>query len=157
MKKTLITLLLLGGLTALVATVLTRPGEAGSATPGVDRAIAATVTIRTLTDEMTIRGELRRDELQSINSSTDGRISDIGVEAGDVVAEGDALFSIDGRPTVAVTGHFAFYRQLDAGSDGHHLLQLGPLPEGRGYQLGNLDGLYPAETSSAHAACQLDH
>ena len=81
MKKTLITLLLLGGLTALVATVLTRSGEAGSVTPGVDRAIAETVTTRTLTDEMTIRGELRRDELQSINSSTDGRISDIGVAA----------------------------------------------------------------------------
>ena len=50
MKKTLITLLLVGGLAALLATVLTRPGEAGSTTPGVDRAIAETVTIRTLTD-----------------------------------------------------------------------------------------------------------
>ena len=132
MKKTLIALLLLGGLTALVATVLTRPGEAGSATPGVDRAIAETVTTRTLTDEMTIRGELRRDELQSINSSTDGRISDIGVEAGEVVAEGDALFTIDGRQTVAVAGNFAFYRQLDVGSDGHDVLQLEAILDGAG-------------------------
>ena len=157
MKKTLITLLLLGGLTALVATVLTRPGEAGSATPGVDRAIAETVTIRTLTDEMTIRGELRRDELQSINSSTDGRISDIGVEAGEVVAEGDALFTIDGRQTVAVAGDFAFYRQLDVGSDGHDVLQLETILDGAGYDVGDVDGLYTEETRSGLAAWQADH
>ena len=157
MKKTLITLLLVGGLAALLATVLTRPGEAGSTTPGVDRAIAETVTIRTLTDEMTIRGELRRDELQSINSSTDGRISGIGVEAGEVVAEGDALFSIDGRQTVAVTGHFAFYRQLDVGSDGHDVLQLETILEGAGYEVGNVDGLYTEETRSGLAAWQADH
>ena len=157
MKKTLITLLLVGGLAALLATVLTRPGEAGSTTPGVDRAIAETVTIRTLTDEMTIRGELRRDELQSINSSTDGRISGIGVEAGEVVAEGDALFSIDGRQTVAVTGHFAFYRQLDVGSDGHDVLQLETILEGAGYEVGDVDGLYTEETRSGLAAWQADH
>jgi peptidoglycan hydrolase-like protein with peptidoglycan-binding domain len=157
MKKTLITLLLVGGLAALLATVLTRPGEAGSATPGVDWAIAETVTIRTLTDEMTIRGELRRDELQSINSSTDGRISGIGVEAGEVVAEGDALFSIDGRQTVAVTGHFAFYRQLDVGSDGHDVLQLETILEGAGYEVGDVDGLYTEETRSGLAAWQADH
>ena len=157
MKKTLITLLLLGGLTALVATVLTRPGEAGSVTPGVDRAIAETVTTRTLTDEMTIRGELRRDELQSINSSTDGRISGIGVEAGEVVAEGDALFSIDGRQTVAVAGNFAFYRQLDVGSDGHDVLQLETVLDGAGYDVGDVDGLYTEETRSGLAAWQADH
>ena len=157
MKKTLITLLLVGGLAALLATVLTRPGEAGSTTPGVDRAIAETVTIRTLTDEMTIRGELRRAELQSISSSTDGRISGIGVEAGEVVAEGDALFSIDGRQTVAVTGHFAFYRQLDVGSDGHDVLQLETILEGAGYEVGDVDGLYTEETRSGLAAWQADH
>ena len=157
MKKTLITLLLFGGLAALLATVLTRPGEAGSTTPGVDRAIAETVTIRTLTDEMTIRGELRRDELQSINSSTDGRISDIGVEAGEVVAEGDALFTIDGRQTVAATGDFAFYRQLDVGSDGHDVLQLETILDGAGYDVGDVDGLYTEETRSGLAAWQADH
>ena len=157
MKKTLITLILLGGLTALVATVLTRPGETGSATPGVDRAIAETVTTRTLTDEMTIRGELRRDELQSINSSTDGRISDIGVEAGEVVAEGDALFTIDGRQTVAVAGDFAFYRQLDVGSGGHDVLQLEAILDGAGYDVGDVDGLYTEETRSGLAAWQADH
>ena len=157
MKKTLIALVLLGGLTALVATVLTRSGEAGSTTPGVDRAIAETVTIRTLTDEMTIRGELRRDELQSINSLTDGRISDIGVKAGEVLAEGDALFTIDGRQTVAVTGDFAFYRQLDVGSDGHDVLQLETVLDGAGYDVGDVDGLYTEETRSGLAAWQADH
>jgi len=157
MKKTIITLLLLGGLAAVLATVLPGSGGAGSTAPGVDRAIAETVTIRTLTDEITIRGELRRDELQSINSSTDGRISDIGVEAGQVVAEGDALFTIDGRQTVAVAGDFAFYRQLDVGSDGHDVLQLEAILDGAGYDVGDVDGLYTEETRSGLAAWQADH
>ncbi len=88
MKKTLITLLLVGGLAALLATVLTRPGEAGSATPGGgpgDRRDGDHPDPHRRDDH---QGQLRRDELQSINSSTDGRISGIGVEAGEVVAEG---------------------------------------------------------------------
>ena len=157
MKKTIITLLLLGGLAAVLATVLPGSGGAESTASGVDRAIAETVTIRTLTDEITIRGELRRDELQSINSSTDGRISDIGVEAGQVVAEGDALFTIDGRQTVAVEGDFAFYRQLDVGSDGHDVLQLETILDGAGYDVGDVDGLYTEETRSGLAAWQADH
>ena len=102
MKKILTILILLGGVAAGLLTVRPWDREVESVNSGVDRAIAETVTIRTLTDEITIRGELRRDELQSIDSSTDGRISDIGVEAGEVVAEGDALFTVDGRQAVAV-------------------------------------------------------
>jgi len=157
MKKILVILILLGGVAVGLLTV--RPWDRGaeSADPGVDRAIAETVTIRTLTDEITIRGELRRDELQSINSSTDGRISDIGVEAGEVVAEGDALFTVDGRQAVAVAGDFAFYRQLDVGSDGADVLQLEVVLDGAGYDVGDVDGLYTEETRSGLSAWQADH
>ena len=157
MKKILTILILLGGVAAGLLTVRPWDREVGSANPGVDRAIAETVTIRTLTDEITIRGELRRDELQSINSSTDGRISGIGVEAGEVVAEGDALFTVDGRQAVAVAGDFAFYRQLDVGSDGPDVLQLEAVLDGAGYDVGDVDGLYTEETRSGLSAWQADH
>ena len=157
MKKILTILILLGGVAAGLLTVRPWDREVESANPGVDRAIAETVTIRTLTDEITIRGELRRDELQSINSSTDGRISDIGVEAGEVVAEGDALFTVDGRQAVAVAGDFAFYRQLDVGSDGADVLQLEVVLDGAGYDVGDVDGLYTEETRSGLSAWQADH
>ena len=157
MKKILTILILLGGVAAGLLTVRPWDREVESANPGVDRAIAETVTIRTLTDEITIRGELRRDELQSINSSTDGRISGIGVEAGEVVAEGDALFTVDGRQAVAVAGHFAFYRQLDVGSDGPDVLQLEAVLDGAGYDVGDVDGLYTEETRSGLSAWQADH
>ena len=157
MKKILTILILLGGVAAGLLTVRPWDREVESANPGVDRAIAETVTIRTLTDEITIRGELRRDELQSINSSTDGRISDIGVEAGEVVAEGDALFTVDGRQAVAVAGDFAFYRQLDVGSDGPDVLQLEAVLDGAGYDVGDVDGLYTEETRSGLSAWQADH
>ena len=157
MKKILTILILLGGVAAGLLTVRPWDREVESANPGVDRAIAETVTIRTLTDEITIRGELRRDELQSINSSTDGRISDIGVEAGEVVAEGDALFTVDGRQAVAVAGDFAFYRQLNVGSDGPDVLQLEAVLDGAGYDVGDVDGLYTEETRSGLSAWQADH
>ena len=157
MKKILTILILLGGVAAGLLTVRPWDREVESANPGVDRAIAETVTIRTLTDEITIRGELRRDELQSINSSTDGRISGIGVEAGEVVAEGDALFTVDGRQAVAVAGDFAFYRQLDVGSDGPDVLQLEAVLDGAGYDVGDVDGLYTEETRSGLSAWQADH
>ena len=48
-----------------------------------DRAIAEVVSVRTLTEEITVRGELRRDELQLINSAVDGKISDVLVEDGE--------------------------------------------------------------------------
>jgi len=157
MKKILTILILLGGVAAGLLTVRPWDREVESANPGVDRAIAETVTIRTLTDEITIRGELRRDELQSINSSTDGRISGIRVEAGEVVAEGDALFTVDGRQAVAVAGDFAFYRQLDVGSDGPDVLQLEAVLDGAGYDVGDVDGLYTEETRSGLSAWQADH
>ena len=157
MKKILTILILLGGVAAGLLTVRPWDREVESANPGVDRAIAETVTIRTLTDEITIRGELRRDELQSINSSTGGRISDIGVEAGEVVAEGDALFTVDGRQAVAVAGDFAFYRQLDVGSDGSDVLQLEAVLDGAGYDVGDVDGLYTEETRSGLSTWQADH
>ena len=65
---------------AVVAAVTVwKPWDDGAAAvdPAQDRAIAEAVTTRTLTEELTVRGELRRDELRTINSAASGRISGI--------------------------------------------------------------------------------
>ena len=104
-----------------------------------------------------MRGELRRDQLQTITSATDGQVSGIAVEDGQTVEAGDPLFTIDGRQTVAVAGDFAFYRQLDVGSEGHDVHQLEQVLDDGGYVVGEVDGLYTEETRSGLAAWQADH
>jgi len=156
MKKILTLLILSGG--AAVGLVAWQPWVDEAPTgPGVDRAIAETVGVRTLTDEITVRGELRRDQLQTITSATDGQISGIAVEDGQTVEAGDLLFTIDGRQTVAVVGGFAFYRQLDVGSEGHDVHQLEKVLDDGGYAVGEVDGFYTEETRSGLAAWQTDH
>ena len=156
MKKILILLILIGG--AAVGLVAWQPWADEAPTgPGVDRAIAETVGVRTLTDEITVRGELRRDQLQTITSATDGQVSGIAVEDGQTVEAGDPLFTIDGRQTVAVAGDFAFYRKLDVGSEGHDVHQLEQVLDDGGYVVGEVDGLYTEETRSGLAAWQADH
>ena len=156
MKKILTLLILLGG--AAAGLVVWQPWADEAPTgPGVDRAIAETVGVRTLTDEITVRGELRRDQLQTITSATDGQVSGIAVEDGQTVEAGDPLFTIDGRQTVAVAGDFAFYRKLDVGSEGHDVHQLEQVLDDGGYVVGEVDGLYTEETRSGLAAWQADH
>ena len=122
-----------------------------------DRAIAEVVSVRTLTDEITVRGELRRDELQVINSAVDGKISDVLVEDGDTVQPGDVLFALDGRRAVAVNGDFAFYRRLDVGSEGPDVLQLETILSDSGYDVGKVDEFYTEETRLGLSAWQVDH
>ena len=156
MKKILTLLILFGGAAAGLVAWQPWADEAPTG-PGVDRAIAETVGVRTLTDEITVRGELRRDQLQTITSATDGQVSGIAIEDGQTVEAGDPLFTIDGRQTVAVAGDFAFYRQLDVGSEGHDVHQLEQVLDDGGYVVGEVDGLYTEETRSGLAAWQADH
>lgn len=111
---------------------------------------------RDLDDVLTINGEVRREETQTINLPVDGKVSSIEVEDGDTVAEGDPLFALDGRTAVAVAGDFAFYRTLDVGSDGPDVLQLESVLQASGYDVGTPDQLFTERTRSALTAWQVD-
>ncbi|MBC8365619.1 MAG: biotin/lipoyl-binding protein [Actinobacteria bacterium] len=157
MRKHLATLVVLA--LAAVGVVVWQPWADDTVVVDVetDRAIAEVVDIRTLTEEITVRGELRRDELQVINSAVDGKISDVLVEDGDTVQPDDVLFALDGRRAVAVNGDFAFYRRLDVGSEGPDVLQLETILSGAGYDVGVVDDYYSEETRSGLAAWQVDY
>ena len=117
----------------------------GSADDGPTFVIAP-VERRDLADEVTVRGEIRRDELQRLTSGIDGRVSSVAVEDGDTINEGDVIFALDGRAAVAVSGDFSFFRELDVGSDGPDVLQLERILADQGYQVGIVDQLFTEET-----------
>ncbi len=156
MKKLLIGLVVVVG---VLAAVVWQPwtNEVTTVDPGADRAIAESVSIRTLTDEITIRGELRRDELQVVTAPLDGRVSHVAIADGDTVQSGDGLLTVDGRQAVAVDGDFSFYRELDVGSEGADVLQLEKVLSVAGYDVGDVDTLYTEETRSGLAAWQDHH
>ena len=156
MRKILITLVVVA--VAVGAVVAWEPwaDEAAVVDPGIDRAIAESVAVRTLTDEITIRGELRRDELEVVTASLDGKVGHVAIVDGDIVEEGDALLLVDGRQSVAVHGDFSFYRQLDVGSQGADVHQLETVLSVAGYHVGEVDTLYTEETRSGLAASQAD-
>jgi multidrug efflux pump subunit AcrA (membrane-fusion protein) len=114
-----------------------------------DGPLVRQVDRQTLRDELTINGELRRDELSTINSPFDGRVSQLSVEDGDNINAGDVLLALDGRPAVAANGDFSFYRQLDVGSDGPDVLQLERILLESGYDPGAVDRLFTEATRSA--------
>lgn len=108
-----------------------------------------TVGRQTLRDQLTINGELRRDELQTINSPFDGRVSQVSIDDGDEIEPGDVLLALDGRPAVAANGDFAFYRSLDVGSDGPDVLQLEQILSDSGFSPGTVDRLFTEDTRRA--------
>ena len=146
MKRLLVVLVVVALGAAVVIAVL-QPWTSDEAVDlAVDRAIAERVQIRTLTDEITISGEMRRDELQTINSAVDGKVSDLMVADGDTVKPGDKLFALNGRPSVAVRGGFAFYRMLDVGAQGPDVAQLETILFAAGYPVGDVDTFYTEDT-----------
>ena len=121
-------------------------GDSSESTNDGPTFVVAPVERRTLIDEITVRGEIRRDQLQRITSGVDGRVSTVLVEDGDTINAGDVLYAIDGRAAVAVDGEFSFYRRLDVGSDGPDVLQLETILSNDGFDVGVVDQLFTEET-----------
>ena len=113
---TILVFLLLGAGVAAAILLSSESDEVSDVS--VDRLIAEKVSVRTLTEEITINGEMRREELQSINSVSAGRLTSLKLKEGDTVNASTELFSLDGRPSVAVNGDFSFYRELNVGAQG---------------------------------------
>ncbi len=131
-------------------------GDEGAPGPTAE-ILTDTVERLTLRDELTVRGELRRDEIATVNSPFDGRVSRVDVEAGDRVEPGDVVLALDGRPAVAARGEFSFYRTLDVGSDGPDVRQLETILAAAGHDPGAVDELYTEATRAALRDWQIEH
>ncbi len=135
---------------------LSNDDETGGSSDGTTFVVAP-VERRNLTDEITVRGEIRRDELQRITSGIEGRVSSVDAQDGDTINAGDTIYALDGRAAVAVSGDFSFFRQLDVGSDGPDVLQLERILAEGGYQVGIVDQLFTEETRRGLRDWQIDH
>ena len=155
MLKRLFTAVLLLGVGAGIAILYASPWEDNQEERGaVDRLIAEKVSVRTLTEEIRISGEMGREELQSINAASSGRLSSVDLEEGDMIETGSKLFSLDGRPSVAVNGGFSFYRELSVGSQGPDVEQLETILSDSGYAIGTVDQFFNEETQKGLAEWQ---
>ena len=151
---TVLVFLLIGAGVAVVVLLSSESDEISNA--NVDRLIAEKVSVRTLSEEITISGEMRREELQSINSVSAGRLTVLDLEEGDMVDASTVLFALDGSPSVAVNGEFSFYRELDVGAQGPDVEQLETILESSGYEVGIVDQFYTEETRNGLAHWQDD-
>tara|TARA_B100000929_G_scaffold32852_1_gene23792 strand:- start:2937 stop:5447 length:2511 start_codon:yes stop_codon:yes gene_type:complete len=151
---TVLVFLLLGAGVAVAILFFSESDEISDV--NVDRLIAEKVSVRTLSEEITISGEMRREELQSINSVSAGRLTSLDLEEGDMVDASTTLFVLDGRPSVAVNGDFSFYRELDVGAQGPDVEQLETILESSGYEVGIVDQFYTEETRNGLAEWQDD-
>ena len=157
MLKRLFTAVLLLGVGAGIAILYASPWEDNQEERGaVDRLIAEKVSVRTLTEEIRISGEMRREELQSINAASSGRLSSVDLEEGDMIETGSKLFSLDGRPSVAVNGGFSFYRELSVGAQGPDVKQLETILSDSGYAIGTVDQFFDEETRKGLSEWQKD-
>lgn len=111
---------------------------------------------RTLSDVLTVSGEVRRDDVYTVSSSVDGRVSDLLIEEGATVVAGDELIAVDGRTSVAVDGTAPFYRTLTVGSEGPDVRQLEELLVSAGHAIDRPDTLFTEETRDALAAWQVE-
>ena len=151
---TVLVFLLIGAGVAVIILLSSESDEISDA--NVDRLIAEKVSVRTLSEEITISGEMRREELRSINSVSAGRLTSLDLEEGDMVDASTVLFALDGRPSVAVNGDFSFYRELDVGAQGPDVEQLETILESSGYEVGIVDQFYTEETRNGLAHWQDD-
>ena len=157
MLKRIFTVLIFLLLGAGIAIAISQTSEGDEINDvAVDRLIAEKVSVRTLTEEITINGEMRREELQSINSVSAGRLTSLDLEEGDTVDASTKLFALDGRPSVAVNGDFSFYRELNVGAQGPDVEQLESILESAGYEVGAVDQFYTEETRDGLAQWQDD-
>jgi peptidoglycan hydrolase-like protein with peptidoglycan-binding domain len=139
-----------------IAFLLTRGGDDSSA----EKSLLITpraVERRTLSDVLTVSGEVRREEVQSVKSSITGQVNKVSVEDGATVEAGADLFAIDGRTAVAVPGEFPFFRTLQVGSEGADVRQLEQILSDEGFDVGEIDSLFTEATRSGLAAWQIEH
>lgn len=143
-----------GAIAVIVAAVLIGRMTGSSSSDNDLLITPRAVERRTLSDILTVNGEVRRDEIQRVLSPLDGRVSELGVEEGQAIEAGARVFAIDGRASVAVNGDFPFYRTLQVGSEGRDVKQLEEILVELGYEISEVDTLFTEETRTALAQWQ---
>ncbi|MEM7340607.1 MAG: peptidoglycan-binding protein [Actinomycetota bacterium] len=111
----------------------------------------------TLQDTVVVRGAVAREDRFAVTAISPQRVTAVGVEVDAVVAEGDELFKLDGRPMLAVAGETPYWRPLDRfTADGPDVEMLEQFLVDNGYDPGTVDQDFTGVTNDAVEEWQED-
>lgn len=150
-----VTVLLVGGLVGgwFAAASFQSPAQvAANAAPPPAGDIVAEVTFGALSEQITARADVVRESAASVQVATgdveQSVVTAVGVPAGAELRAGAVVLEVSGRPVIATTGAFPYYRDLVEGSTGPDVEQLQRFLQGLGYRVGGL-GEFGPQTAQA--------
>ncbi|MFN8050918.1 MAG: peptidoglycan-binding domain-containing protein [Acidimicrobiales bacterium] len=118
--------------------------------------ITAPVERRALSSNVIVRGDLTYDESTPINlaslSETKAVITKDPPEVGSVLADGQVLTEVNGRPVFVIQGDLPVFRSLSAGATGDDVTQLEAGLARLGVDPGPVDGTFDGSTQAAITA-----
>lgn len=140
------------------AGLIKSPAErAAEADPPAPSVITATVELRRLTDTVAVRGQVAA--AQTVDVAPHGTAKDGGarsvvtavrVKAGEVLAAGQVLLEVAGRPVFVLAGEVPVFRDLKPGGEGKDIAQLQAALSGMGFGVGgDRSGLFGSGTREA--------
>lgn len=134
---------------------LTRAESRASAHPPPTAPVTAQVKLRRIASSVVARGDAGFSDPVKVNLAPSAPVPVVTatpVAVGGVVAAGDVLMEIAGRPVLVLPGRLPAYRDLVDGDDGPDVLQLERALVSLGYDPGTVDDVYTAATGAAVAA-----
>lgn len=150
-----VTVLLVGGLVGgwFAAASFQSPAQvAANAAPPPPGDIVAEVTFGALSEQITARSDVVRESAASVQvaagSGDQSVVTAVGVPAGSELRAGAVVLEVSGRPVIATTGAFPYYRDLVEGATGPDIEQLQRFLRDLGYRVGGL-GEFGPQTAQA--------
>lgn len=146
---------LVGGLVGgwLAAEKLQSPAQvAARAAPPEPSDVVATVTVGELTEQVTARSEITRESASTVEVALAGAeqsvVTATGVPPGSEISAGGVALEVNGRPVIATTGAFPYYRDMAEGDTGPDVEQLQRFLMSCGYRTGGV-GQFGPQTAGA--------
>jgi len=112
----------------------------------------ATVTVGELTEQVTARSEITRESASTVEVALAGAeqsvVTATGVPPGSEISAGGVALEVNGRPVIATTGAFPYYRDMAEGDTGPDVEQLQRFLMSCGYRTGGV-GQFGPQTAGA--------
>lgn len=131
--------------------------QSSSRDRSVPQYLLAPIEQRTLRESVTMRGELVESRRSVVRAERGGRVTDVPMRPARRIRPGDHVIEVDGRPQVAVTGAFPFWRQLRMTDRGKDVRQLQKILARDGHYRLEIDGVFGPATRDALRAWQRAH
>lgn len=125
---------------------------AARAAPPEASDVVARVTVGELTQQVTARSEVARESASSVNVALGGGeqnvVTGAGVPPDSELRACDVALEVNGRPVIATTGAFPYYRDVVEGDTGPDVEQLQRFLQSCGFRTGGV-GQFGAQTARA--------